>query len=326
MTYDKCSTFTENDRDACLETLKTTYTLSINDACKMLRCSREWIARYIRPNVKHIRLEQSYAQRILKELKHENYKEQVWFDKSDFEQFILSHMNCTRQTILIPLIWLLKVDEENLRLCRSLDLKDSPEEFDINKKLVDKIFGEIPKDKLFSLLIPSSNTPRQKLILNLLIQIDDIQYKESIINRLKEIENHRNKLNKKLLNNINEELFTPTGWVIYNHCRKPSPLIKQRTLQPVSVPIPTSALDNMLTIKELKTKNESNELLYRHLFKLGYYKLELNVPEKGRQIYYMKPENIASQQYGYLIMIAYEDYNKYSDYFKEMRNSWSSMN
>ena len=177
MTYDKCITFTENDRNECLEALKTTYTLSINEACKMLRCSREWIARYIRPNVKHIRLEQSYAQRILKELEHENHKEQIWFDKSDFEQFILSHMNCTRQTVVIPLNWLLKNEYKFTKY---------DEHFNYNVKLSPYYFTDIGwevYDHSWKISSPGKrgNVPRI-----------EVQIPEEALNRMCIINDYRN--------------------------------------------------------------------------------------------------------------------------------------
>lgn len=233
------------------ECLETQYTLSIAEACKILRCSREWIARYIRPNVKSIYLDRPSAYRTVteteKETKEQNCRKQVWFDRADFEQFVLSHMTCTRQTIIIPMNWL---------------LKETDWEFEPN-----------------------------------------INYK------------------------FNNDDFTKIGLQVYRRSFDANKLIRRNDVPHIKVSIPEHALKEMCTVEECKKavtvfnmvnpkskskdseKPVSNEAVYRYLFRLGYFRLELQIPDKGKKIYYLRPKSDASNAYP--VLIRYDDYCKY---------------
>lgn len=233
MTYENCITFTIDNWTESLELLKTNYTLPINIACEILRCSREWIARYIRPNVKHIYLDQSAAHLALKTLNYDNCKPQVWFDISDFALFVFDHMSCTRQTILIPVKWLLSEEWQSIEFSAHEDPHFTYSDYsDIGLKI-----------KLTN--IDASN-------------------------------------------------------------RGKFPHIK--------VPLPEDALSSLLIINDCRSPlinadaNASNESVYRQLFKLGAYKVKLEIG-KSRKTYFILPD--PEQIKEPLALISYADYCKY---------------
>ena len=46
----------EDKWQQCLTALEYDYTLSFRSACKILKCDRSWVQKYIRPNVHYIYL------------------------------------------------------------------------------------------------------------------------------------------------------------------------------------------------------------------------------------------------------------------------------
>ena len=103
--------------DACLAALKFDYTLPFRRACRILMCSRDWVSKYIKPNCHYIYLKSRFgvggvdylgiAQRRL----DFEEKDSVWFNEEEFQNLIMSSItSCTRQTISIPIEFLIKPD------------------------------------------------------------------------------------------------------------------------------------------------------------------------------------------------------------------------
>lgn len=89
--------------EACRKALETDYTVSIRDACQLLKCDRTWIQQYIRPRVHYVYLQPRYALRVSK-------RESVWINKKEFDELIYSNITCTRRTITVPMECLLEPD------------------------------------------------------------------------------------------------------------------------------------------------------------------------------------------------------------------------
>lgn len=119
--YPKLCTFEELPKelrwDACISALQDDFTLSFRDACKILKCNRAWVSRYIRPNCLHIYLSAgagkspNYLQLAAARLDRE-MRESIWFNTAEFEALIKENISsCTRQTIAVPIEWLIDADK-----------------------------------------------------------------------------------------------------------------------------------------------------------------------------------------------------------------------
>lgn len=84
--------------------LDTEYTISIKQVCRIMKSSRNWVNRYITPNVHHIYIHGKSGNgpnfvRIAAKQLDKDMTESVWFNKRDFERYILSSVkNITKQT------------------------------------------------------------------------------------------------------------------------------------------------------------------------------------------------------------------------------------
>lgn len=113
----------------------STYTVSIKRACKILKCDRSWVNRYVRPFVHYIYISNA-GTRLMEE------KENVWMNTAEFEALIRKGLSDpSRQTILIPVEMLVKKAEEQRfseryeEMAKALDQAD-PEH---RKALLDKM-------------------------------------------------------------------------------------------------------------------------------------------------------------------------------------------
>lgn len=101
----------------CLDELRKNYTMSVREACKILKCDRSWVQKYVRPNVHYIYLSSgkgtgkiNYVY-IAGKLLHREMKESVWLDTKEFECLIRNNMShCSRQTINIPIEYIIAQD------------------------------------------------------------------------------------------------------------------------------------------------------------------------------------------------------------------------
>lgn len=122
--YPKLYTFEELPKelrwDACISALQDDFTLSFRDVCQILKCNRAWVSRYIRPNCLHIYLSAgagkspNYLQLAAARLDRE-MRDSVWFNTAEFESLIKENISsCTRQTIAVPIEWLIDADKIEL--------------------------------------------------------------------------------------------------------------------------------------------------------------------------------------------------------------------
>lgn len=101
---------------ACLDALQRDYTLSFKAMCRVLKCSREWARRYLKPHLHYIYLSNGAGQKanFIKAANmflNEHKTESTWFSKLEFEELIKSHIvEVTRQTIRIPLELIIRED------------------------------------------------------------------------------------------------------------------------------------------------------------------------------------------------------------------------
>lgn len=107
--------------DSLIMALKDTYTTSFKDVCKMLKASRAWINRYVRPNVKSVYISNNrrgdankgvdWVRLASIELGKE-MTESIWFDTGDLIAFITeSIVSVTKQTKSVPLDYLMTSEQ-----------------------------------------------------------------------------------------------------------------------------------------------------------------------------------------------------------------------
>ena len=103
--------------EACLSELRYEYTLSFKKMCRILKCSRNWAVRYLKPHLHYIYLANGSGRntnylRIANIILGRNMTESTWYSKNEFEKFILNHIkSIRRQTINIPIELLIKEDK-----------------------------------------------------------------------------------------------------------------------------------------------------------------------------------------------------------------------
>lgn len=103
--------------DACLHDLDLIYTTSIRDACKTLKTHRNWVQKYVRPHVHYIYLSNGAGKsanyvRAAASCLHKEIRDSVWLHTQEFEDLIRKGISsCTRQTINIPMEWLIEADK-----------------------------------------------------------------------------------------------------------------------------------------------------------------------------------------------------------------------
>ena len=101
-----------------LEALKNDYTLSIRDVCRLLKASRQWVNRYIRPHVDTIylnsgkrgdyRIGRNWVEMAARALEREDMTESTWFNKKAlYELLERCTVSVTKQTKYIPLAYLM---------------------------------------------------------------------------------------------------------------------------------------------------------------------------------------------------------------------------
>lgn len=102
----------------CLDELRENYTMSVREACKILKCDRSWVQKYVRPNVHYIYLSSGKGKGkinyvyIAGKLLQREMKESVWLHTKEFKSLIKENMSCcSRQTINIPIEYVIAQDK-----------------------------------------------------------------------------------------------------------------------------------------------------------------------------------------------------------------------
>lgn len=110
------------------ESLTSTYDLSLTEACKLLKASRSWVNKYIRPLVPAVYISNGrgekgvdYAFLMSLELGGE-FKDLIWLDREAFYQLIERSVVCTAQTKVLPIVKLIPPDlvDEYKKECASI--------------------------------------------------------------------------------------------------------------------------------------------------------------------------------------------------------------
>lgn len=102
-----------------LTALEYSYTISFKDVCEILKASRTWVNRYIRPNVKTLYISNNkrgdgiaganWVKLAAMALNREDMTESIWFHRQDFYDFICSSIvSVTKQTKKVPYTYLME--------------------------------------------------------------------------------------------------------------------------------------------------------------------------------------------------------------------------
>lgn len=90
--------------------LTYTYTTSIKKVCRLLKCDRKWVDRYIRPHVHYVYISNGKGKDSVDYLfiasveLNKVITESVWLNTFEFEELIIKYItDCTRQTINVPI-------------------------------------------------------------------------------------------------------------------------------------------------------------------------------------------------------------------------------
>ena len=159
--------------------LRNRYTLPFSETCEILKASRSWVNKYIRPHVPAVYISSgivnghqrgaSWTRLASKQLGKE-ITDQIWLDREEFEKFIReSIVSCTAQTKYVPYALLIppvKRDQFRTEYCRITDeLNDAMmnmQHSEVSKlqealvKLINtSITGDVEQDMLKSRLDPS---------------------------------------------------------------------------------------------------------------------------------------------------------------------------
>lgn len=161
----------EDKWQQCLTALEYDYTLSFRSACKILKCDRSWVQKYIRPNVHYIYLSTgagrkttSYTKLASKAINKE-LTESIWFNTKEFDTLIRKSISsCTRQTILVPVEHLIAADKLSDFLTEYKKLKTEKEACDPVKDILKRIEIIQSMDKLIQ---ASVNTIGKEIYSNL---------------------------------------------------------------------------------------------------------------------------------------------------------------
>lgn len=96
------------------------YTLTIRQICRILKCNRSWVSRYVSPHLNFIKVSNGFGRNnkrcndYTKMLGFETDKSMIRFSEEQFIDLIKSHIvKSTRQTISIPIECLVKEERIN---------------------------------------------------------------------------------------------------------------------------------------------------------------------------------------------------------------------
>ena len=126
----------------CVTALNEDYTLTLKDMCKILKCSRAWATRYLKPHLRYIYVGNgagkgaNYLLKAKTMLERVDMNETTWYSKKEFEELIKSNLElCTRQTILVPIEKLIEIDKLESFLKVFTSIETILEEFKNNENI-----------------------------------------------------------------------------------------------------------------------------------------------------------------------------------------------
>lgn len=247
----------ESRWEACLEALNSEYTLPFRKACRILKCSRDWISKYIKPNCHYIYLTNRFGRRanyyaIAQRRLGLEEKDSVWFNEDEFKNMIMSSItSCTRQTISIPVEFFIRPNQLERFRIEYVEARDG---------------------------------------------------KESQLEKMEEAV---------------EKYATDIGWNLWKTMASPYARGKSPV---ISVTVPSFELESMMAVHDLKNYGDTDEMIYRDLFRMGAIRIEISIPDKdgciSRKIFYLEPDDdVNLNNTVEPILINYSDYIVYKDKF-----------
>lgn len=118
-----------------LDALKHDYTMSIRDVCRLLKASRPWVNRYIKPHVDTIYLNSNrrgeyqlganWVQMAARALGREEMTESTWFHTKELYGLLKrSLVSVTKQTKSVPLVYLMNEEQQESYLKEREQLRE----------------------------------------------------------------------------------------------------------------------------------------------------------------------------------------------------------
>ncbi len=274
--------------EKCLGLLIYEYTLTIKDICQILKCSRAYFDRYIKPFLHYIYISNGagnspnflfWANYKLEELRIERYlTATTYFSRDEFENYMKSHIiDVTRQTIRVPIE----------KIVRQGQIDEFVEAF---RDYTSDAINMSLQDALSKGMKPSK-----------------------IRNSRKELESKRHEIIARYLSSNGLDIYT----------NLPSKYKRNKTERVnciTKLNIETLNLGNLLSVHALKDYGDAEEEIYRKIFTSGYYRILFSFSdEKGNiseKVYYLPPDNdkVLPTQLEH-ILIAYKYIEKYPTLF-----------
>ena len=131
-----------NNWEECINALGEEYILTLKDMCKILKCSRAWATRYLKPHLHYIYVGNgagkgaNYLLRARNALNQSSMTETTWYSMKEFTELIKSNLGqCTRQTILVPVEKLIAADKLDYFLQEFMPTDVIIEEFRKNENI-----------------------------------------------------------------------------------------------------------------------------------------------------------------------------------------------
>lgn len=248
-----------NSWEELLNGLSTEYTTSFRDVCKLLKASRVWVNKYIRPFVKstYIRSNKrgdntsgvNWIRLASIQLGREDMKESIWFHTKDLEAYLKKNIvSITKQTKKVPYTYLMDEDQKKAY-------------FEEIKEL-----NELIKGLAASPIAMGAAIKSRELC-------------------------HYNFLRK--------DLATKN---LLEHARKVTERTKASKMSVAIEELPKDFLYRMDAIHDLKDYGDADEAIYRHLFKQGAIRIEMNFVDHdgviGKKVYYVSdPDPIQDEHH-----------------------------
>ena len=240
---------TKRTWEETLDALENTYTMSFRSVCRLLKASRPWVNRYIKPHVDVIYLNsnrrgelqmgENWVKRAAKALDREDMTESVWFNKEQlFALLERSVVQVTKQIKSVPLVYLIDESQRSEYITR--------------------------REALLSEYKRTKNLQREK---ELVAQITALP--------------------EQYIDEDGMELLASHVGIVQRGCAERVEVDYPGTFDP----------GKWIAAHDLKDYGDTDEDVYRRLFRRGCIRVELCVPdengEPGSKIYYVEdPEFI----------------------------------
>lgn len=236
-----------------LDALEHTYTMSFRSVCRLLKASRPWVNKYIRPHVDVIYLNsnrrgdlqigENWVKRAAAALEREDMTESVWFNTKQLYALLeRSVVSVTKQIKSVPLVYLIAEPNRAAYMIQRKDLLKSLKETKSAREEKDLI------EKLTAL--PGRYLGEAELEL------------------------------------------------VAQHCS----IVQRGQVERVDVEYPGAFIPSKwVAAHDIKDYGDTDEDVYRRLFKQGSIRIEIRVPdengEPGSKIYYVEDPDFITNEW-----------------------------